>query len=88
MNAQEAQADDNVVNGTFFINNQPASVLFDSGVDKRFVSLSFEPLLRVSRTKLGKPLTAEVANGEPIVLNSVLRNCQLNLNNHLFPIYV
>ena len=63
MNAQEAQADDNVVNGTFFINNQPASVLFDSGADKSFVSLSFEPLLRVSRTKLGKPLTVEVASG-------------------------
>ena len=75
-----------MVNGKFFINNQPASVLFYSGADKSFVSLSFEPLLRVSRTKLGKPLTVEVASSEPIVLNFVLRNCQLNLNNHLFPI--
>ncbi|KAJ0813928.1 putative transcription factor interactor and regulator CCHC(Zn) family [Helianthus annuus] len=86
MNAQEAQADNEVVNGTFFINNQPASVLFDSGADKSFVSLSFETMLRVSRIKLGKPLTVEVASGEPIVLNSVLRNCQLNLNEHIFPI--
>ncbi|KAJ0916075.1 putative nucleotidyltransferase, Ribonuclease H [Helianthus annuus] len=86
MNAQEAQADNEVVNGTFFVNNQPASVLFDSGVDKSFVLLSFEPLLRVSRTKLGKPLTVEVASGNPVVLDSVLRNCQLNLNDHLFPI--
>ncbi|KAJ0814205.1 putative nucleotidyltransferase, Ribonuclease H [Helianthus annuus] len=86
MNAQEAQADNEVVNGTFFVNNQPASVLFDSGADKSFVSLSFEPLLRVSRTKLGKPLTVEVASGNPVVLDSVLRNCQLNLNDHLFPI--
>ncbi|KAJ0449167.1 putative nucleotidyltransferase, Ribonuclease H [Helianthus annuus] len=86
MNAQEAQADNEVVNGTFFINNQPTSVLFDSGADKSFVSLSFETMLRVSRTKLGKPLTVEVASGEPIVLNSVLRNYQLNLNDHIFPI--
>ncbi|KAJ0955694.1 putative nucleotidyltransferase, Ribonuclease H [Helianthus annuus] len=86
MNAQEAQADNEVVNGMFFINNQPASVLFDSGADKSFVSLSFETMLRVSRKKLGKPLTVEVASGEPIVLNSVLRNCQLNLNDHIFPI--
>ncbi|KAF5756306.1 putative nucleotidyltransferase, Ribonuclease H [Helianthus annuus] len=86
MNAQEAQADNEVVSGTFFVNNQPASVLFDSGSDKSFVSLSFEPLLRVSRTKLGKPLTVEVASGYPVVLDSVLRNCQLNLNDHLFPI--
>ena len=62
MNAQEAQADNEVVNGTFFINNQPASVLFDSGADKSFVSLSFETMLRVSRTKLSKPLTVEVAS--------------------------
>ncbi|KAF5796484.1 putative nucleotidyltransferase, Ribonuclease H [Helianthus annuus] len=86
MNAQEAQADNDVVNSTFFVNNQHASVLFDSGGDKSFVSLSFEPLLRMSRTKLGKPLTVEVASGEPIVLDFVIRNCQLNLNNHLFPI--
>ncbi|KAJ0855655.1 putative nucleotidyltransferase, Ribonuclease H [Helianthus annuus] len=86
LNANEACADNEVVNGTFLVNNHPASVLFDSGADKSFVSLAFEPLLSMTRTRLGKPLTVEVASGEPVILDSVLRNCQLNLNNHLFPI--
>uniref|UniRef100_A0A251RRD4 RNA-directed DNA polymerase n=1 Tax=Helianthus annuus TaxID=4232 RepID=A0A251RRD4_HELAN len=57
-----------------------------SGQGLRFDSRRTTPLLRVSRTKLGKPLTVEVASGNPVVLDSVLRNCQLNLNDHLFPI--
>ena len=83
LNANEARANNEVVNGTFLVNNHPASVLFDSGADKSFVSLAFEPLLAMTRIKLGKPFTVEVASGEPVVLDSVLRNCQLNLNNHL-----
>ena len=86
MNANEARADNEVVNGTFLVNNHPASVLFDSGADRSFVSLTFEPLLSMPRTKLGKPLSVEIANGEPLVLDSVIHDCQLNLNNHLFPI--
>ncbi|MCG5051310.1 aspartyl protease family protein, partial [Pectobacterium brasiliense] len=79
-------ADNEVVNGTFFVNNQPASVLFDSGADRSFVSLSFEPLLAIPRTKLRIPLSVEVATGKPLLLDSVIRDCQLNLDNHLFPI--
>ncbi|KAJ0600536.1 putative transcription factor interactor and regulator CCHC(Zn) family [Helianthus annuus] len=86
LNANEARADNEVVNGTFLVNHQPASILFDSGADRSFVSLDFEPLLAMPRTKLGKPLSVEVATGEPLVLDSVIRDCQLNLDNHLFPI--
>ncbi|KAJ0546937.1 putative nucleotidyltransferase, Ribonuclease H [Helianthus annuus] len=86
LNANEAPADNEVVNGTFLVNNRPASVLFDSGADRSFVSLSFEPLLAIPRTKLRKPLYVVVATGKLIVLDSVIRDCQLNLDNHLFPI--
>uniref|UniRef100_A0A251SFU3 RNA-directed DNA polymerase n=1 Tax=Helianthus annuus TaxID=4232 RepID=A0A251SFU3_HELAN len=86
LNANEARADNEVVNGTFLVNNQPASILFDSGADRSFVSLSFEPLLAIPRTKLRKPLSVEVATGKPLVLDSVIRDCQLNLDSHLFPI--
>ncbi|KAF5809950.1 putative transcription factor interactor and regulator CCHC(Zn) family [Helianthus annuus] len=86
LNANEARADNLVVNGTFLVNNRPASILFDSGADRSFVSLSFEPLLAIPRTKLRKPLSVEVAIGKPLVLDSVIRDCQLNLDNHLFPI--
>ncbi|MFS7936249.1 putative transcription factor interactor and regulator CCHC(Zn) family [Helianthus anomalus] len=86
INANEARANNEVVNDTFLVNHQPASILFDSGADRSFVSYTFEPLLAMPRTKLRKPLSVEVATGEPLVLDSVIRNCQLNLDNHIFPI--
>lgn len=67
----KARADNEVVNDTFLVNNRPASVLFDSGADRSFVSLSFEPLLATPRTKLRKPLSVEVATGKPLVLDSI-----------------
>ncbi|GKB34553.1 hypothetical protein Tco_0879495 [Tanacetum coccineum] len=45
--AEATVKDNNVVNGTFLINNVYASVLFDTGVDRSFVSYAF------SKYKLG-----------------------------------
>ena len=86
INANEAQAANDVVNGTFLINNHYASILFDSGADRSFVSFDFEPLLASSRTKLGESLTVEVADGKPISIDSVVRDCSLDLNGHTFSI--
>ena len=55
INANQAQAANDVVNGTFLLNDQYAHILFDSGADRSFVSLEFEPLLAKTRTKLGTP---------------------------------
>ncbi|KAI3744707.1 hypothetical protein L1987_57798 [Smallanthus sonchifolius] len=41
INANESQANNDVVNGTFLVNSQYASILFDTGADKSFVSLNF-----------------------------------------------
>ncbi|KAK1414436.1 hypothetical protein QVD17_30180 [Tagetes erecta] len=86
INALQAQTNNDVVNGTFLINNIYASVLFDSGADKSFVSLDFEPLLASARTKLVEPYTVEVADGNVITINSIISNCTLNLNEHNFSI--
>ena len=86
INATEAQANNDVVNGTFLINGLYASILFDTGADKSFVSLAFEPLLSHARTKLSHPFTVEVADGKSITLDSILLNCTLDLNEHNFPI--
>ncbi|GKD75011.1 putative reverse transcriptase domain-containing protein, partial [Tanacetum coccineum] len=43
-NAVEALQDPKVVTGTFSLNNQFATVLFDSGVDFSFISIKFAPL--------------------------------------------
>ncbi|KAK9070770.1 hypothetical protein SSX86_011172 [Deinandra increscens subsp. villosa] len=82
INANQAQANNEVVNGTFLVNNRYASILFDTGADKSFVSIEFEPLLATPRTKLEKPYTVEVADGKPITIDSIIPNCTLNFNEH------
>ncbi|GKF68590.1 putative reverse transcriptase domain-containing protein [Tanacetum coccineum] len=44
--------DSNVVTGTFLLNNCYASMLFDSGFDRSFVSTTFSALLDVTPTTL------------------------------------
>ena len=86
LTAAQAQHDNNVINGTFLINGIYASVLFDTGADKCFVSVEFEKLLMCKRTNLPKSFSVEVANGKSITIDSVLQDCKLNLNDHSFPI--
>ena len=74
INANQAQANNEVVNGTFLVNNQYASILFDMGADKSFVSFKFEPLLATPRVKLGESFMVEVADGKPITIDSIISN--------------
>src|SRR5581483_10170199 len=41
--AEEARQNPDVITGTFLLNNCPATVLFDSGADRSYVSLEFRP---------------------------------------------
>ncbi|KAI3801817.1 hypothetical protein L1987_29934 [Smallanthus sonchifolius] len=86
INANEAQANNDVVNGTFLVNSQYASILFDTGADKSFVSLNFELLLAKTRSQLEKTFTVKVANGVSLTIESVIHDCSLELNDHTFPI--
>ncbi|MFS7955896.1 putative nucleotidyltransferase, Ribonuclease H [Helianthus anomalus] len=86
INARQAQADNNVVNGTFLVNAIYASCLFDTGADNCFVSFEFEKLLSRKCSYLSSSFEVEVATGRTIAVNSVLRDCTLELNNHIFPI--
>ncbi|XP_076944650.1 uncharacterized protein LOC143615407 [Bidens hawaiensis] len=86
INANQAQHNNDVVNGTFLVNNVYASILFDTGADMSFVSFDFEPMLSSSRSKPENSFTVEVANGKTISINSVIRGCTLNLNDYDFSI--
>ncbi|KAI3704334.1 hypothetical protein L1987_74552 [Smallanthus sonchifolius] len=86
INANEAQANNDVVNGTFLVNNHYASILFDTGADRSFVSLTFESRLAKQRTKLDNSYSVEIANGKSITINSVIHDCNLELNNHEFSV--
>ncbi|KAD4585647.1 hypothetical protein E3N88_23248 [Mikania micrantha] len=86
VNANQAQNNNDVVNGTFLVNGLYSSILFDTGADRSFVSLEFEPLLAMPRIKLNEPFSVEVANGKTIKLDSIIPNCTLNLNSPDFSI--
>ncbi|XP_076907112.1 uncharacterized protein LOC143563464 [Bidens hawaiensis] len=86
MNVNQAQSSSDVVNGTFIINNHSASVLFDTSADKSFISLDFAYIIDKPRDRLSKPFTVEVANGNSITIDSVIRDCVLTLNKVKFRI--
>ncbi|GJR76918.1 putative reverse transcriptase domain-containing protein [Tanacetum coccineum] len=84
--AEAAMKDNNVVNGTFLINNVYASVLFDTGVDRSFVSYAFSKYIDISPTALNTKYSVELADGKSLTTTTILRGCTLNLQNHLFEI--
>ncbi|GJU29624.1 reverse transcriptase domain-containing protein [Tanacetum coccineum] len=84
--AEAAVKDNNVVNGTFLINNVYASVLFDTGADRSFVSYAFSKYIDIPPTALDTNYSVELADGKSLTTNTILRGCTLNLQNHLFKI--
>nr|GFB36542.1 reverse transcriptase domain-containing protein [Tanacetum cinerariifolium] len=78
--------DSNVVTGTFLLNNCYASMLFDSGADRSFVSATFSALLDVAPSTLDTSYVVELANGRISETNIVLRGCTLGLLGHPFDI--
>nr|GEV54564.1 putative reverse transcriptase domain-containing protein [Tanacetum cinerariifolium] len=65
--------DSNVVTGTFLLNNCYASMLFDSGADKSFVSSTFSALLDVAPSTLDTSYALELVDGRISETNVVLR---------------
>ncbi|GJV06696.1 putative reverse transcriptase domain-containing protein [Tanacetum coccineum] len=75
-----------MVNGTFLINNVYASVLFDTGADRSFVSYAFSKYIDIHPTTLDTNYSVELADGKSLTTTTILRGCTLNLKNHLFKI--
>ncbi|GKF29004.1 putative reverse transcriptase domain-containing protein, partial [Tanacetum coccineum] len=84
--AEAAVKDNNVVNGMFLINNVYASVLFDTGTDRSFVSYAFSKYIDIPSTTLDTNYSVELADGKSLTITTILRGCTLNLQNHLFKI--
>ncbi|GJR45928.1 reverse transcriptase domain-containing protein [Tanacetum coccineum] len=84
--AEAAVKDNNVVNGTFLINNVYASVLFDTGANRSFVSYAFSKYINVTPTTLNTNYDVDLADGKSLTTNTILRGCTFNLQNHLFKI--
>ncbi|GKC31212.1 putative reverse transcriptase domain-containing protein [Tanacetum coccineum] len=76
----------NVVTGTFLLNNRYASILFDTGADRSFVSTAFSSLIDIIPTTLDHGYDVELADGKIIWVNTLIRGCTLNFLNHPFNI--
>ncbi|GJR68091.1 putative reverse transcriptase domain-containing protein [Tanacetum coccineum] len=82
----DVSPDSNVVKGTFLLNDHYASRIFDSGVDRSFVSTTFSTLLDITPDTLDVSYAVEFANGRISKTNTILRGCTLGLLGHPFNI--
>nr|GFC97554.1 putative reverse transcriptase domain-containing protein [Tanacetum cinerariifolium] len=65
--------DANVVTVTLLLNNRYASILFDTGADKIFVSTTFSTQINITPSTLDHSYDVELADGRIIRLNTILR---------------
>ncbi|GKB39626.1 putative reverse transcriptase domain-containing protein, partial [Tanacetum coccineum] len=77
---------DNIVAGTFLLNNRYAFILFDTGADRSFVSTTFSSQINITPSTLDHYYDVELADGRIIGLNTILKGCTLNFLNHQFNI--
>nr|GEU65188.1 putative reverse transcriptase domain-containing protein [Tanacetum cinerariifolium] len=80
--------DSNVVTGTFLLKNRYASILFDTGADRSFISTAFSSQIDITPTILDYYYDVELADKRLVGLNTIIRGCTLNFLNHPFNIYL
>ncbi|GJR02869.1 putative reverse transcriptase domain-containing protein [Tanacetum coccineum] len=86
LGGRDASPDSNVITGTFLLNNRYATVLFDTGADRSFVSNTFSTMINITPTTLENHYDVELADGKIIGVNAIIRGCTLNFMNHPFNI--
>ncbi|GJS32637.1 putative reverse transcriptase domain-containing protein [Tanacetum coccineum] len=84
--AEEALQDPNIMTGTFTLNNHFATTLFESGADYSFVSTTFIPLLGLEPSELGFKYEIEIASGQLVEIDKVIKGCKLEIEGHVFDI--
>ncbi|GJX73045.1 putative reverse transcriptase domain-containing protein [Tanacetum coccineum] len=68
------------------VSDHYASILFDSGAEKCFVSTVFNPFIDIAPATLDTRYDVELADGKVVSTNTVLCGCTLALFNHVFKI--
>nr|GEW16425.1 putative reverse transcriptase domain-containing protein [Tanacetum cinerariifolium] len=66
--------DSNVVTGTFLLNNRYASILFDTGADRSFISTAFSSLIDIVLTPIDL-MPVELGSFDVIISMDWLRRC-------------
>nr|GEW72589.1 reverse transcriptase domain-containing protein [Tanacetum cinerariifolium] len=83
---RNAHQDPNVVTCMFHLNQHLARVLFDSGADKSFISLSFASMLKIPPITIDAFYDIKMADGNLVSTNTVILGCILTLLNQPFKI--
>ncbi|GJW42909.1 putative reverse transcriptase domain-containing protein [Tanacetum coccineum] len=65
-NVQRQNPDSNVITGTFLLNNRYASILFDTGADRSFMSTAFSSQMDITPSTLDHYYDVELADGRII----------------------
>ncbi|GJS21742.1 putative reverse transcriptase domain-containing protein [Tanacetum coccineum] len=72
--------------GYVLLTNRYATVLFDTGANRSFVSNTFSTMIDITPTTLENHYDVELADGKIIGVNTIIRGCTLNFKNHHFNI--
>ncbi|GJR20202.1 reverse transcriptase domain-containing protein [Tanacetum coccineum] len=76
---QERSPRPEIVTGTFILNQHLARVLFDSGADKSFVSISLASMLNIPPITLDTTYDIEMTDGNLVRTNTIIQGCTLIL---------
>ncbi|KAI3784118.1 hypothetical protein L1987_43211 [Smallanthus sonchifolius] len=82
----EACYDHNVVTGKFLLNNYFASILFDTGADRSFISKKLGDMIKGTPTLLEAKYIIEIADCQIIEATHILKGCKLELVSHILDI--
>ncbi|GKE08323.1 putative reverse transcriptase domain-containing protein, partial [Tanacetum coccineum] len=86
LGAEESRQDPNIMTGMFTLNNHFATTLFDSVANYSFVSTTLLPLLDIEPSKLGSKYKIEIASGQLVDIDMVIKGCKLEIEGHVFDI--
>ncbi|GJY51241.1 putative reverse transcriptase domain-containing protein [Tanacetum coccineum] len=78
--------DSNVVTRTLLLNNHYASILFNTGADRSFISTAFSSLIDIVLTPLDNSYDVKLTDGKIVRIDTIIRGCTLNFLDHPFNI--
>ncbi|GJZ69745.1 putative reverse transcriptase domain-containing protein [Tanacetum coccineum] len=81
---RNSHQDPNVVMGMFLLNQHLARVLFDSGADKSFVSISLASMLNIPPITIDTFYDIEMADRSLVSINTIIQGATLTLLNQPF----
>ncbi|GJV14835.1 reverse transcriptase domain-containing protein [Tanacetum coccineum] len=83
---RNAQQDPNVVTGMFILNQHLVKVLFATGADRSFISISLASKLNIPSITIDTFYDIKMADGNLVSTNTVIKGRTLTLLNQLFEI--